>query len=109
MGSECDKVSEKPLFTAPREVGGEAVDTDSWRCQQDARRNARSRGGYADVELDIYDVKSRTMVRSVDFDKNAAPDASSLFLWRRKVLVLRGLCVADASLERLAGPQASTI
>jgi hypothetical protein len=81
------------------------------RCsrQQDARRDARSRGGYADVELDIYDVKLQTMVRSVYFDENAAPDASTLFLWRRKVLMLRGLSVADASPERLAGPQASTI
>jgi hypothetical protein len=109
IGSECDKVWERLLFPACCDDRGEAVDVARCSRQQDARRHARSRAGYPDVELDIYDVKSQTMVRSVYFDENAALDASSLFLWRRKVLVLRGLCVADASLERLAGPQASTI
>ena len=65
--------------------------------------------GYADVELDIYDVKLQTMVRIVYFNENPASDASSLFLWCRNVLVFLGLCVADGSLERLAEPQASTM
>ena len=88
---------------------GEAVAVARYSRQQDLRRDARSHGGYADVELDIYDAKSRTMVRIVYFNENPASAASSLFLWCRKVLVFLGLCVADASLERLAEPQTRTI